>query len=264
LDYRRKLAEIKNNLGVLLSQREDLAEAEEHMRDALAINHRLYPNNDHPDLTRSLNNLGSLLQKRGDLVGAEKYYREALAMHRRLYPRGHPNLVTSLNRLGVVLQAKGDLAGAEQNYREALAMSRQLYPKGHPSLAESLTNLNQLLSRKAGTPQQRIDRALALARAGEHAQAAAAAEDLVKGNTSNALYYGAACTLATCSAAAKDDAELREKYAARAVALLSELHAEGYFDAAKNVARLKKDADLDPLRQRDDFRKLLTQVEKAP
>ena len=45
---------------------------------------------------------------------------------------------------------------------------------------------------------------------------------------------------------------------------LAELHADGYFDSAKNAARLKGDADLAPLRQRDDFRKLLAQVEKAP
>ena len=52
---------------------------------------------------------------------------------------------------------------------------------------------------------------IALARAGEHARAVAAAEDLVSKNSSNALYFDAVCVLALSAAAVKDDSKLREK-----------------------------------------------------
>jgi hypothetical protein len=47
-----------------------------------------------------------------------------------------------------------------------------------------------------------------------HVNVAAAAEAPVKVDTSNALCYGAARTLAVCSAAAKANAKLRDKYQA--------------------------------------------------
>jgi hypothetical protein len=53
--------------------------------------------------------------------------------------------------------------------------------------------------------------------------------------------------------------ELAQSYADRAVEALRQAVARGYKDAA----HLKKDPDLDPLRGRDDFRKLLAEVEAA-
>jgi hypothetical protein len=52
---------------------------------------------------------------------------------------------------------------------------------------------------------------------------------------------------------------LAKSYAARALDLLRQAVARGYKDAAL----MKKDPDLDPLRQRDDYRKLLAEVEAA-
>jgi hypothetical protein len=50
-------------------------------------------------------------------------------------------------------------------------------------------------------------------------------------------------------------------YADRAMATLKAAVAKGY----KNLAQMKKDTDLDPLRQRDDFKKLMAELEaKAP
>ena len=64
--------------------------------------------------------------------------------------------------------------------------------------------------------------------------------------------HNLACVHALCAAAAKDD-----KTAAKAVDLLKQAVAKGY----KDVAQLKKDSDLDGLRQRDDFKKLLEELE---
>jgi hypothetical protein len=71
-------------------------------------------------------------------------------------------------------------------------------------------------------------------------------------------WYNFACVYAVASG---KDAAKREEYAARAVELLGRAVAGGYNDAN----HMAKDADLDPLRDRDDFKKLLADVRaKAP
>jgi hypothetical protein len=80
-----------------------------------------------------------------------------------------------------------------------------------------------------------------------------------------ARIYDAACFLSLCVpvVAKRDklDATRRQKalkfYGDAAVQLLRDAVTKGY----KDVAQMKKDTDLDPLRQRDDFQKLVAQLE---
>ena len=51
--------------------------------------------------------------------------------------------------------------------------------------------------------------------------------------------------------------ELTDQYAVRAVELLRLAVTKGY----KDVARMKQDPDLNPLRERADFKKLLAEME---
>ena len=77
--------------------------------------------------------------------------------------------------------------------------------------------------------------------------------------------YNATCHLALCiSIVEKDsqaDPERRRRqaqfYGDQALAMLHAAVAKGYKDAA----HMKKDKDLVPLRQRDDFKKLLAELE---
>jgi tetratricopeptide (TPR) repeat protein len=107
---------------------------------------------------------------------------------------------------------------------------------------------------------------LALARLGGHARAAQAADALVGGSLFSAeTLYDSACVYALSSAAvSKDDKvaepERRRKaehYSARAVGLLRDAAAKGF----KDVAHMKQDTDLDLLRDREDFKKLLHELE---
>jgi hypothetical protein len=52
----------------------------------------------------------------------------------------------------------------------------------------------------------------------------------------------------------------REMYAARAVALLELARDRGHFRKKANAAHLQKDGELDPLRMRADFRKLVAEL----
>jgi hypothetical protein len=106
------------------------------------------------------------------------------------------------------------------------------------------------------------------AQLGAHALAAERADWLVsqKGITADNRYK-LACAYALASAAASRDSQLPaaqreptiERCASAAIALLDQLRAENYFQTPERRSKLRKDeADLESLRARPDFRKLLT------
>src|SRR5262249_6041516 len=76
--------------------------------------------------------------------------------------------------------------------------------------------------------------------------------------------YNAACAQALCAGAAQeakgpDAARLSQKCADEAMNLLKHAVAKGYH----NVAKMKQDQDLSPLRPRDDFKMMLSELESA-
>ena len=76
--------------------------------------------------------------------------------------------------------------------------------------------------------------------------------------------YNAACFRALTAAVqaknpAADAARLAKDDADRAMQWLQKAVQAGY----KNAAHMKKDTDLDPLREREDFKKLLAELEKG-
>jgi serine/threonine protein kinase len=74
------------------------------------------------------------------------------------------------------------------------------------------------------------------------------------------IFYDAACVYALC-AARTEDADARETYAARAVALLRQAREKGYFKNSATITHMKTGPDLEPLRARPEFRKLLAELE---
>jgi hypothetical protein len=84
-------------------------------------------------------------------------------------------------------------------------------------------------------------------------------------------YYSLACVSSLAAAAAAADTQqtpddrrrLADTHAARGVELLGQARAAGYFQTPANRQKLQKAADLDALRDRDDFKKLLRDVEQA-
>ncbi len=73
--------------------------------------------------------------------------------------------------------------------------------------------------------------------------------------------YNAACVFALAGAKA-DDSVRRVELADRAMKLLDELKADRYFRNPNNARALATDADLAPLRDRDDWRRLVVAVSK--
>jgi hypothetical protein len=129
--------------------------------------------------------------------------------------------------------------------------------------AEALTDWDQAieLSPPAGRPQFLLGRARSRVLAGDTAAAVAEADALTEGPaTSGPIWYDAACVYALAAAAAGEDGQ-REAHAGRAVALLRRARAAGYFKNPARVEHLKRDADLAPLRPREDFQKFVAELE---
>jgi serine/threonine-protein kinase len=142
--------------------------------------------------------------------------------------------------------------------------------------AESVCEWDQVLELNPTDFEQgagRVNRAYTLARMGQYGQAAPPAEALGgRLDKDTASIYRCASILSLASAAVGRDAkrpeaerrELAERYAAGAVALLQRLQSQGYFNDRSLVTYMEKDKDIDPLRGRDDFKKLLAELEAKP
>ena len=214
------------------------------------------------ELARSHNNLGILLRDTGRLKEAEAAYGAALDLQRQLaadFPN-QPDLRNELAgtcvNLAVLCNQRRDFQAAKAYLEEARPHHQAALKANprHPIYRQFLRNNLWTLARaNAGL----LDQASAV-------QVAETIRDLGWDPPGNA--YDAARALARCiPIAAKHDeldAAQREEaatfYGDAAMKLLRDAVGKGY----KDVAHLKKDTDLDPLRQRDDFRKLVAELEE--
>jgi serine/threonine protein kinase len=119
---------------------------------------------------------------------------------------------------------------------------------------------------------RRVFQALARARAGDHARAVAEAKEVAKLREVSAggLWELARVHVLSIVATRSDTKlsiterdSLAERYAARAIDLLKKLQNQGFFKNATHAEWLKTDPDWEPLRDREDFRKLLEQIAPA-
>lgn len=92
----------------------------------------------------------------------------------------------------------------------------------------------------------------------EPVPAATAVESILATNPQDTLLlYNSACVFALCSAASQVDEAQRQKYANRAMELLHQAIKAGWKDAV----HIQKDSDLESLRDREDFKTLVEQLE---
>ena len=153
----------------------------------------------------------------------------------------------NLVRRGIGLHQKGQDMEAEMSFRQA----ERAYTVA--------IALDDRLDRSVLFMYQ----ALSLVLAGEHERAVAAADGSVTGEEGLVDdVYHAACVHALALRFVRNDAKLTNKYAARAVELLTKARDTGYCKDAAKLAHMKKDSDFDSLRSRDDYTKLVADLEK--
>jgi serine/threonine-protein kinase len=196
------------------------------------------------------------------------------------------SLASSLVGAGKPEPTPGEQAERQKYADQAIADLKELFAKGglvDPQVLKSDSALRPLASRPdfqqlvaeqeekaraAREEQQRFARAFKLARDGELARAVEQIKPALESKHATPVTaYNAACVYSLASAAAHKDnnlpaaeqQKLGQRYADRAMELLRQAVAKGYKDAA----HMQKDPDLAALRQRDDFKKLVADLEAA-
>jgi tetratricopeptide (TPR) repeat protein len=266
--YRDGLAVKHMNLGHLLQDTGHPKEAEVAYREARDLQKQLVEKySTVPEYRRTLANtqvnLGILLRDTGRPQEAEAAYHDALDLFKRLATDSR-NVPDYQNDVGNTLDELGELARRRKDYPAAL----RLLEEAEPYLKKALdaNPRNPVYRHRFCENRQWLG--ATLLELGEHAAASTAAAELARIAAEPASdAYKAACFFSRCIPLAEKDAklpqarrqELAKSYGDRAVQALRQALAKGYQDAAQ----LKKDKDLDPLRGRNDFRKLLAELEKG-
>ena len=248
-------------LGLLLYTREQHEKAREVLKNAISLYEEMVTR--HPsqvahqvNLTMLLTASGTIMFSERNYAEANRYFEKALTIVKELEATEtlDPRFPISVNSI----EQKTNLS----RYALRAMMDMEFVLAQTPELAAQL-----LFYRGSG-----------LVELGNHASAAESGEKLVElkvpddqPDARGLNLYSAACLLSLASGAAAKDEDLAEadrtalvdKYAVRAMELLTEARTAGWFQEAKNIAHAKDtDADLAPLRDRDDFKQLVKELEE--
>jgi serine/threonine-protein kinase len=232
------------------------------------------------DLSLSYYKLGDMQMRLGESKAALASYQQSLVLTERLAradpqnPQAQRDLLVSYHRLGNLQQQAGEFDKAAQWYAKAIDVPRRFsrpdFFKQEVGVLDNSLRFCRAAADALVDPASALKqpealrlRVLgvvsdALARQKKADKALTAAELLAANAKGPGHLYDAACTYALCVSLA-DVAAVKEKRAARAVELLRQAVARGY----TNAAHMKRDTDLDVLRGRDDFKKLLGEMEAA-
>jgi tetratricopeptide (TPR) repeat protein len=152
LDLARSLDQLGMNVSFLARPEE----AEQLLREALAMRMQLLPGGVHPDIEESLNNLGVFLYEQGRYEETERLFRESLQMKLQLMGEDHQDVAFAMNNLAMVLQDSGDYGEAEEYLLQSLSIRQARLGNDHPQVAASLNNL-AFLFHDQGKAEQAVD-----------------------------------------------------------------------------------------------------------
>ena len=242
------------------------------------------------DLSVSFNKLGDVTLQLGQTKTALDFYQKGLAIDRRLADADPKNaeaqrdLSVSHWKIALVFQKQHDFAKAAREFEKAETLAQgfskpDFYAKDLPWVREqlaacrkaekALVDLDFALKQPAAeVPKLLVVRVKVFAKTNDLKNLLATAVAYEKLATADDRHsYNAACAWSQASGLAKDDAKRREEYAFKAMALLRKTPSgKGHFvdSSAKLAAHMKQDADMNPLRERADFQKLLADLEAPP
>jgi tetratricopeptide (TPR) repeat protein len=286
-DHPDTLASMSN----LANSYEDLgrrAEALKLREETLALRKaKLGP--DHPDTLSSMNNLANSYDDLGRHAEALKLREETLALRKAKLGPDHPDTLSTMRRLAYAYAVLGRYADAAKLGEEALALTKATLGSDHADTIgcmNYLTSIYYLAGRYAdcvrlgeqtlalskakrgpdhpSTLSTANSVATAYANLGRYADALKLHEETLALKTAKlgpnhpdtlmALY-----NIACCNALMIPKSADRNKQAELAMECLKKAVAAGY----KDLALIKKDTDLNSLRSREDFKKLLAKLEGA-
>jgi serine/threonine-protein kinase len=266
--HRYHLAVALNDLGLLYLKLGLLADGTAKYAEARALCEQLTDESpDEPDyrseLARTQINLSTLSDFDHNLPKAIVAANKAADLLQKLVD-DHPGNPEYQSRLTTTLHV---LCMAHPNLRQA-PEARSLAARG-VAVADRLVRAHPDLSEyRKQLSVARVDYGIGLAQLGDHARSAAEIEAAVSKESSGLALNNAACAYCHCALAVGRDAridsaerdKLAAKYFDRAMSLLLAAEKKDLFEEAQGVTGLRTDDDLNPLRQRADFKQLLTRV----
>ena len=261
-EFASGLALSYNSLGSLLYELGKSEAAATAYGKAREICERLVK--EHPDVPEYANRLTGAYIGLGHQEQSQRRYSKAIAY----YERGLERL-RSLKKDG---QLASFLAGWDNVLEQRLILCQRA-ERAIEELSYALAQPPELAAELLWI------RGSVLAERGNHAGAAESSEKLAglvppkdqpAAKASN--LYDAACLLSLSSSSAAGDKklpvpkrkELAERYATRAVELLTDARVAGFFKNPENIAYTAKDPGLEALRTRADFKKFLQELQSTP
>jgi serine/threonine protein kinase/tetratricopeptide (TPR) repeat protein len=243
---------------------------------------------DDRDTLFSMHEIACCYQVLGRLADARKLQEQAVAIKKAKLGLDHPETIAGIWHLGLILFDQGHHADALRLHEEALALSKARLGVDHARTlgcmntlaanyltvgrdADALKLLDESLKRVEGKVvdpgligQVLCVRLRYFAKTRDAAGCRATAEmyEKLKRTESENLYEAAGMRAVTAAVIRGTDSKsvLRAKEATaeadRAMAWLNQAVAAGY----KDTAHMKEDKDLDALRDREDFQKLLAEL----
>lgn len=285
--YRAELAKKLTNLGVLRARSGNSQDAIALMNRAIGLYDRLL--SDFPKESRYRKesadnrfNLGLELQSLHRSDEAEAEFRRAADDYAR-FAAENPNDASSVASIGAAWNAVGDLARARNQPDRALewydktlkrvppATSRRTIVEAQAGKAQAFDQLNRHRDAIAAwdkaiqsadvnhQPALRLQRARSLVQASDHKAATREVRELASGMDQRATTLDKLARIMAL-AAGKADAELANEYAAECVALLRRAHEAGAYREPESAAKLNGDTDFKTMRERDVFRKFLSEL----
>jgi serine/threonine protein kinase/tetratricopeptide (TPR) repeat protein len=263
--YESLLAATQMNLGLFYIGKGWHEKAETALKGAKSIYAKLVEGRpdalpeDWESLARSQAILGTAYRQRNQTENAEKEQRQALRIFEKL-AQDHPGVLEYAYDAGRCHMELGRTAdhgrrpeAALEEFAKAIEIMEEAKHKDYRKARFMLLKV-------------RIGRAAILAERGDHARQTEEVDALLHQGDLRAIHvYDAACAFCRASAAAEHDTKLsltdrnrlKARYANRAIELLRQAVAKGW--RFPNVIR--EDGELDPLRAREDFQKLLADLE---
>jgi serine/threonine-protein kinase len=259
-DYQDLLATARNGLGNTYSAVGRLPQAEAAFKKALEVARPLARKR--PQVSKYTVLVGGLYCNLGDLARELKKYQDGLVW-----------LDQAIQTLQPEARPVHRNATAKRYLRNA-HFDRALIWTAIGKQAEALKDLDRALQLEPqpGRAKTRSQRAVVLARQGLYRRAVdeVMALKATRPDPDDWVPFHAACVYSRASAWVRQDAtlssadrdKLAEDYADRALAWLGRARAAGFFNDPANAEDLKQEMDLDPLRPRPAFQKLLAEVAK--
>jgi serine/threonine protein kinase len=256
-DYQMQLMMSSYNLGLFYRESRRGKEAEP-LYEKVLLAHKVLAL-EYPDKTSYAAGLGISYSNLGNCVTANGRPEAALA----LYAEGARGLEQALAK-------NKDHAYLQKCLRDALSgWAEALTKLGRHD--EALRRWDRALELADSRSRDNLclARACTLARRGDHRGAIAETKTVAEEKPSFRILYGKACVYSLASRAVRGDGKLNseererlaDQYATQAMALLVEADRAGFLKSDDRRQHVQKDTDLDPIREREEFKRLLADWE---